>query len=315
MSKAKHDQFFSRSLEYPAIAQAFIYQHSLIYLREKVDWGQLVRVDRTNTDDTLKQRRRDIIYKAPFLNEEGTVFFAIEHQSENDPTIPIRFLRYTADNLENHLNEGNKKWPLLVNILLYHGTRAPYPLSCESTDYYENPLFGKQELWFRFHVIDLTQLSDEEILTYGLCAPLEILLKHSRDGAFELKVEAYRKVFHACTDQVGDKYIYAMLSYAYSLEDLKVGEKIHKFVKEVYKLKPEIIMTYGELLTKEARLEARLEGIEEGMEKGIEKGMEKGMKKEKLVIAKNMLRKGCEISFMQEVTGLSKEEVEKLKQE
>jgi predicted transposase YdaD len=43
--------------------------------------------------------------------------------------------------------------------------------------------------------------------------------------------------------------------------------------------------------------------------------MEKGMEKEKLVIAKNMLRKGCEISFMQEVTGLSKEEVEKLKQE
>jgi predicted transposase YdaD len=101
-----------------------------------------------------------------------------------------------------------------------------------------------------------------------------------------------------------------MLSYVYSLEDLKVGEKMDNG-KEVYKLKPEIIMTYGELLTKEARLE----GIEEGFLKGMAKGMEKGMEKEKLVIAKNMFRKGCEISFMQEITELSKAEIEKLKQE
>ena len=73
----------------------------------------------------------------------------------------------------------------------------------EAADYYAHPRWGSQELWIRFHVIDVTQLSDEELLTYGLCAPMEVLLKHGRDGNFELAPSAYSDVFHACIAEVG----------------------------------------------------------------------------------------------------------------
>jgi len=44
-------------------------------------------------------------------------------------------------------------------------------------------------------------------------------------------------------------------------------------------------------------------------------GIQQGIEKEKLEIAKSMLRKGLEASLIQEVTGLSKEAIEKLKQD
>lgn len=50
-------------------------------------------------------------------------------------------------------------------------------------------------------------------------------------------------------------------------------------------------------------------GLEKGLEKGIEKGIERGIEQ----VAKNMLKKGVEIDFIMEVTNLSKEKIESLK--
>lgn len=48
-------------------------------------------------------------------------------------------------------------------------------------------------------------------------------------------------------------------------------------------------------------------------EKGVNDGVEKGSKEKELQIAKNMLKKGIKESDIKEITGLTKEEIEKLK--
>ena len=58
---------------------------------------------------------------------------------------------------------------------------------------------------------------------------------------------------------------------------------------------------------------ARNEGIAEGEAKGRAEGEEKGKHKEKLVTAKKMLELGSDVEFIAQVTGLSVEEIEKLK--
>ena len=55
------------------------------------------------------------------------------------------------------------------------------------------------------------------------------------------------------------------------------------------------------------------EGLEKGIEKGIEKGMEKGMEKGVEIVALNMLKNNFNIKDVVNCTGLSKEEVNKLK--
>ncbi|NEJ83047.1 transposase, partial [Rhizobium leguminosarum] len=46
-----------------------------------------------------------------------------------------------------------------------------------------------------------------------------------------------------------------------------------------------------------------------------QEGRKEGMRTKAKAIAKNMIEKGCEISFIEEITGLSREAIEKLKGE
>ena len=54
-------------------------------------------------------------------------------------------------------------------------------------------------------------------------------------------------------------------------------------------------------------------GIKEGIEQGLEQGRKKGKKQEKIEIAKKMLENDEDIKKIIEYTGLSKEEIEKIK--
>ena len=62
------------------------------------------------------------------------------------------------------------------------------------------------------------------------------------------------------------------------------------------------------------KVSARNLGIEQGMIEGIKEGKEEGIKERNIAIAKNMLNKKFSITDICDVTGLSKEEVEKLKE-
>lgn len=54
------------------------------------------------------------------------------------------------------------------------------------------------------------------------------------------------------------------------------------------------------------------QGIEKGMEKGIEKGMEKGIKTSARQIARQLLLKGMDQETVQQITGLTQDEVAQL---
>ena len=59
--------------------------------------------------------------------------------------------------------------------------------------------------------------------------------------------------------------------------------------------------------------EGREEGIKEGREEGIKEGLEKGIKEEQNKIAKKMIEAQMPIEKIIEITGLSKDEIEKIK--
>ena len=52
---------------------------------------------------------------------------------------------------------------------------------------------------------------------------------------------------------------------------------------------------------------------QEEYDKGVEQGIEQGLNEKTIEIAKNMLNKGTDIEYISEITGLSIEEIEKLK--
>lgn len=57
------------------------------------------------------------------------------------------------------------------------------------------------------------------------------------------------------------------------------------------------------------------EGEVKGMEKGIERGIEKGIEKAKVEDAQKMLAKGMSITDIHDITGLSMQKIQSLRQE
>ena len=57
------------------------------------------------------------------------------------------------------------------------------------------------------------------------------------------------------------------------------------------------------------------EGLKEGKEEGIKEGREEGAKQKSCDIAERMLEKGIDIETISELTGLTAEEVSRLKEE
>ena len=55
-------------------------------------------------------------------------------------------------------------------------------------------------------------------------------------------------------------------------------------------------------------------GVDDGIEKGIQKGKEKGAREKQIEIAKSMLKENMDIEIIIKITGLTKEEIEKLKE-
>ena len=60
----------------------------------------------------------------------------------------------------------------------------------------------------------------------------------------------------------------------------------------------------------EGRKEGLKQGIEQGIERGIERGVKQGSQQEKLKIAKILKNKKMDVSFIVEVTGLTKEQID-----
>lgn len=102
--------------------------------------------------------------------------------------------------------------------------------------------------------------------------------------------------------------------------ELKENPEIQKALEElkVTGFTEEELRAYEKLLDN-IRVERTLQqdsyekGVEEGMEKGMEKGMKEGEKKKGLEIAKKLLAYNTPLDIIANSTGLSIEEIKKLK--
>lgn len=71
--------------------------------------------------------------------------------------------------------------------------------------------------------------------------------------------------------------------------------------------------TYITEATEEGYNKGHEKGYNEGHEQGIEQGIKQGIKQNNIDVAKKMLDKKLDITTIEEITGLTKEEIMKLK--
>ncbi len=247
----------------------------------------------------------DVLYKCAFNEgQSGYLFAMCEHQSTPESQMPLRLLKYNLAVIEKHRKQDQGKFPVIVNIVLYHGS-TPWIYSTAFADYYANPTLGKEFLDMApFTLMNIRQLphqvtrQDEEL---GFC--FEAFRCTSHTDPYEAFQDAIMDpIFKVYFDALSKELRNLVLSYLgncidrnkHSLTDLVTLVSSNPQEKE------EIMTSIAQAIRQE----------------GMQQGMQQGMHTKSLEIAKNMLSKlHLDIKAVKEATGLSEEELMKLQEE
>lgn len=301
-----HDTFLRRCLTNLEVAKDMILSCIPADLTQRIDWNTLELTNKSFAKEELKQIHGDIIYRCKLKGKPTYTYLALEHQSTPDRFFPFRVLGYNVALMEQHLEqiktEKNKYLPDITNIFVYAGKITPYPHSLDICDCFADPIEARERIRMFNPILlkDLTILTEDELLKYGKADLVYILLKEGIKKDFLSFIKTKSQILARLFDRF---YVKSGIIYILEVDDKTSPKELIEAILQVLPEKKAIIMSAAQQL--------RQEGIREGMREGIRKGMQKN----KLTIAKNMLKKGYSTKDIQEITDLPKETIERLKQE
>ncbi len=252
----------------------------------------------------LKALHNDLVFTCQIDQNIG--FITLEHQSTPDWRMPLRFAKYNTAIIEQYIKDKapGTPWPFILNLCLYHGElNQAYPYPTNLQDYYANPTLTQElAILVKFYLINLSVAPDNDLESHGTVSLMEKLFKYRGERAL---FEILGQELDRCRDWIlgkgmsapplGADYWKTILYYSSNFLDLAYTSEeklVNLFANKLFKSKEEIMETIAQQIEK----------------RGIQQGIEQGMQQ----VAKSMLKKGCETSFIQEITGLNLEQIKNL---
>ncbi|WP_045410097.1 Rpn family recombination-promoting nuclease/putative transposase, partial [Vibrio jasicida] len=175
-----HDGLFKSFLTVPETAKDFLNIHLPAHIKQICDLDTLQLQSGSFLEDELVPYYSDVLYSMKTESGVGYVYALIEHQSSPDKHMSFRMMRYAIAAMKQHLDAGNDTLPLVVPLLFYHGRTSPYPYSTNWLDEFESPEIAKALYSQDFPLVDVTVMSDDEIIQHKRVALLELVQKHVR---------------------------------------------------------------------------------------------------------------------------------------
>ena len=246
--------------------------------------------------------------------------------------------------MEQHLKQSYDHVPIMVNLCLYASKQTPYPYSTELYDCFADPLLSQQYMgkFFKLILVDLTVISEAELLQHGQADLLQILLKRGVQRDFLSWVKANPGMILRLLDR---PYAKSGIHYMLSVEERGQREALLEAIASVEPKRKEQVMSIAQDLWIQGKVEGRVEGLaegeirgevkgreegiiqgreegreegiirgrEEGIVQGVLQGIERGAEQSKLEIAKRMLQASLSGEQVRECTGLSLRDIERLK--
>lgn len=302
-----HDATFRQFLTQPEIARDFMELHLPTELRAVCDLSSLKLESGSFVEDDLRQYFSDVLYSLKTTDgDDGYVHVLIEHQSSPDKHMAFRLIRYAVAAMQRHLEAGHKKLPLVIPVLFYVGKRSPYPYSTRWLDEFDDPSLAAKLYSGAFPLVDVTVISDDEIMNHRSMAALTLLQKHIHQRDIATLTDRLATLLMA--DYLSSPQVMALIHYL-----IQAGESADSeaFVRELAQRVPQ----HGDaLMTIAQQLEQK--GIEKGIEKGIQLGRQEGRsegeREATLKIARAMLLNGLDHTTVMKMTGLSEEDLQNI---
>ena len=314
-----HDRFTRSLMTNRKVAEEFFRKNLPEHIKKTIEFSSIELKKESYIDDKLKLQITDLLYSVFFNGREGFLYVLLEHASTPDRFLPFRMYRYVSAIMEDHLkNKENKTLPLVYPMILYTG-KKPYKHSMNFFDLFlENERELAKEIFTSpYHLIDLTQVSDEELKQYMWFGTMALVLKHIRDPNIVPFFKSIVGILKELEKRGEEAYIYTVITYMAGTGEVPEKSEFFETTKKLESVNEEKIMsTLVEQLQPELLNIARKQSFKEGFEKACEqlrpKFLQEGQQEERIKIAKNMLSEGIDIKVISLATKLSEKEIKKL---
>lgn len=277
----------------------------------QVDESNLVRIDHSYVLQDFSEKESDIVYKLKISDSEVIFYCLLELQSSVDFMMPFRLLLYMTEIWRDILKNTEKKQterkefrlPAIIPMVLYNG-RDNWT-ACRSFKEILNgyELFSDNIVDFSYTLFDVNRYSEAELGRVSNLVSTVFMLDQDID-ALEL-VERLKKqlsLLKKLTSQERDVF----LNWVRKIIIMGVPQEIKEEVNRLLEENKEVeTMVYNlEVALKREFQQRELKGTQEGFSKGFDKAQRE--------IARKMLEKGLSVGEVEDLTSLSKADIESI---
>lgn len=304
-----HDHFFRSAMAEPKVIQEFFQEYLPTEIKKIIDWDSIQLQKDSFIDDRLKLQIADMLYSANFGDRKGYLYVIIEQQTTVDKLMAFRLLKYVIAVMENHIKRtGEKRLPIVYPLVFFSG-KYPHKQSTNIFDLFEDQKnLAEKFLLKPYQLIDLTQISDEELKQHLWLGVLARAMKHIYEKDILPCLKDMLEELRVIEKQGGMDYIYTILSYIVKAGEVQNQTEFVDTIKTgLSEIAGEKIMTIAELF--------RQEGIAEGETRGEVRGITEGKLMASKSIAVKLIEQGIDIDKIVASTDLPRHEILELKRE
>ncbi|MCT4619087.1 MAG: Rpn family recombination-promoting nuclease/putative transposase [Marinisporobacter sp.] len=272
-----------------------------------IDVENLILIDKEFILEDFKEEEADIVYKVNIDGNDIIFYILLELQSKVDYRMPIRLLMYMTEiwreelkNTEDKVKRRKDyKLPAIVPIVLYNGKNKWTAARNfkEVLNGYE--LFDENIIDFRYMLFDVNRMKEGELLDIANLISSVFLLDQDR-GKEEIiqRLKLIGKYIRKCVDKEQEKVFKNWLINIFK-NRLNYEEKEHllEFLIESNNMEVDDMMS----------------NLGRRLEEEFRQTKEEGKQVKAKEIAKNLLLMGIDIDTIIRATGLSNEDIEKIK--
>ena len=292
-TNSKHDKLFKIILSNKQEAAKFM--NKVLKINYKIMAEKLELYNKEYITTKLEKMESDIVYK---IAEKNT-YMIIEHQSIVDRSMPYRIFQYTAELLREVIEKDKVKninylQPRIIAIVLYTGNRK---WNIQNIDDLQAPLEGYKKIKPPYILVDINKFCKRELLEDDLMITKAMLIEKEKSVEGILNsLEQIRKKILANPNKRQMQLFMTIVRYILlSINDEETKTLLQAEIEEMKGVEED--MLHATMVLNEA------------FEKREKKGRMAGIKE----IAKKLLKQNMKIETISEITGLTIEEIEKLK--
>jgi predicted transposase/invertase (TIGR01784 family) len=265
-----HNNFFHFALSHLPTARSLIETQLDARALNELNLDTLRLETGSFVDTDLREKFSDLLFSVDLVGSsrkgarQAYIYFLFEHKSQTDPLTVFQLLSYIVRIWEKRLREGLELCPL-IPLVVYHG-ESGWTAARSLAELLEAPdALAEYQVNFRFPLLDLSQLADEEIGGEPILRSTLGLLKYSRSVQLRDRLRAILEGFALALvqQQIGQEQLQSWLkaigSYIMAVNKSMDSQQYKQTLQSVFPTQFEPGSLADRLL---------IQGREEGLAKG-----------------------------------------------